>query len=175
MNNKYVLAAAAVSLILVGAGCGQPRLGPGNEVINAGSPTDRSTEASQPADASRILDLSGRGLQAIPAYVFDRTDLEELNVSNNRLTGAIPAEIGRLQSLKILDASHNEMTGVPAEIGRLSELQVLDLSYNKLTGLPYELGNLAKLQVLDLSGNAYSQIDLDHIRQGLPNTRIITK
>lgn len=63
------------------------------------------------------------------------------------------------------------MTGVPAEIGQLSNLQVLDLSSNELTGLPNELGNP---KILDLSGNNYSQMDLDKITKTLPkNTKII--
>ena len=62
------------------------------------------------------------------------------------------------------------MTGVPAEIGQLQNLQVLDLSYNQLTGLPNELGNLKNLEKLDLRGNQYSKQDLDYIRSKLPST-----
>ena len=62
------------------------------------------------------------------------------------------------------------MTGVPAEVGQLSNLQVLDLSYNQLTGLPNELGNLKNLETLNLLGNSYSQQDLNGIRSNLPPT-----
>jgi Leucine-rich repeat (LRR) protein len=66
------------------------------------------------------------------------------------------------------------MTGVPAEVGQLSKLEVLDLSNNQLTGLPNELANLKKLKTLNLSGNAYSVQDLDVIRRGLsPDVNII--
>ncbi len=60
------------------------------------------------------------------------------------------------------------MTGVPAEVGQLQNLEVLDLSNNKLTGLPYELGNLKNLKTLNISGNDYSQLDLDTITKKLP-------
>ena len=65
------------------------------------------------------------------------------------------------------------MTGVPAEIGQLSKLEILDLSNNQLTGLPYELGNLQNLIILNLSGNNYSEQDLGVILRTLPNVQVI--
>jgi Leucine-rich repeat (LRR) protein len=121
------------------------------------------------------LDLSGQGLTSIPSYVFNETNLEELNVSNNSLTGAIQSQVGQLKNLKVLNASNNQMTGVPAEVGQLTKLEVLDLSNNKLTGLPNELGNLKNLKTLNLSGNNYSQQDLNVILRGLsPTVNVVT-
>lgn len=121
---------------------------------------------SSPSNA-KSLNLSSQGLEKLPAYVFTRTDLEELNISHNNLTGALPSEIGKLTRLKVLNASNNRMTGVPAEIGHLPNLEVLDLSDNQLTGLPNELAQLKKLKVLNISGNNYSEQDLQVIRKGL--------
>jgi Leucine-rich repeat (LRR) protein len=132
---------------------------------NSGNP-ENSVIISQ----NKILDLSNRGLTSIPSYVFDQTNLEELNISHNFLTGAIQSQIGQLKNLKVLNASYNQMTGVPAEVGQLQNLQVLDLSYNQLTGLPNELGNLKNLKTLNLTGNSYSQQDLNYIRSKLPST-----
>ena len=108
-------------------------------------------------------------MEKLPSSVLSRTDLEELNISKNKLTGALPSEIGKLTKLKVLNASNNLMTGVPAEVGHLPNLEVLDLSNNQLTGLPNELGQLSKLKVLNLSGNNYSKQDLDVIKKGLPS------
>jgi len=113
------------------------------------------------------LDLSGQGLQQVDQSVFKKTNLLKLDVSHNKLTGALPSQINQLKKLQVLDASDNQMTGVPAEIGQLSNLIELDLSNNQLTGLPYELGNLKNLKILNLSGNQTSQQDLDIIRQNL--------
>lgn len=133
-----------------------------------------NTNDSQPAvNSTKILDLSNKDLNALPKYVLDKTDLESLDISDNKFTGALPAEIRQLKNLKVLKASNNQMTGVPAEIGQLSKLELLDLSNNRLTGLPYELGNLKNLKTLILTGNNYSQQDLEVIRKGLTATNII--
>ena len=115
------------------------------------------------------LDLSNKNLDKIPSYVLSLSNLEKLDISNNKLNGALPSEIGNLKKLKVLNASNNLMTGVPAEIGKLTELEIIDLSNNKLTGLPYELGNLKKLKILNLSGNDYSKQDLNIIKKSLPS------
>ncbi|MCU0678840.1 MAG: leucine-rich repeat domain-containing protein [Planctomycetes bacterium] len=136
-------------------------------------PTTQQEPAKVPA--ANKLDLSGQGLDKIPEYVFRQTDLQELDLSGNKLTGALPGEIRFLQNLRILRASNNLMTGVPAEIGQLQDLEVLDLSGNQLTGLPYELGNLKNLKTFNLSGNQYSEYDLSIIRQSLPATVNVIK
>ncbi len=129
------------------------------------------TNSESPAPkipASKTLNLSGQQLTKVPDSVFKQTNLEELNLSNNRLTGALQAEVRNLSNLKVLNLSNNLMTGVPAEIGQLQNLQILDLSNNQLTGLPYELGNLQNLKTLNLSGNNYSTADLKIITDKLP-------
>lgn len=136
-------------------------------------PTDEKTTPTEekPVDnevsTSKKLDLSNQGLTKTPEYIFEQTGLEELNLSGNSLTNALPSQIGQLKNLKILNASNNQMTGVPAEVGQLKNLQVLNLSNNQLTGLPNELANLKNLQTLNLSGNDYSEHDLNIIMQGL--------
>jgi Leucine-rich repeat (LRR) protein len=118
--------------------------------------------------------LKGRGQfkevdsSEVPNDVFNQTNLVELNISNNQLTGSLQAEIRHLQNLRVLKASNNHMTGVPAEIGQLTKLEILDLSNNQLTGLPNELGNLKNLKTFNISGNKYSEQDLQGIIAHLP-------
>ena len=135
-------------------------------VKNASSPDSGRGE-------NDVIDLSGKKLSTVPAHVFTRTDTIELDVSDNDLSGSLPAEIRQLTKLQRLNLSQNNFTGVPAEVGQLSELRYLDLSNNSLTGLPYELGNLSKLETLDLRGNSYSTLDLDTIKQKLPSATTI--
>jgi Leucine-rich repeat (LRR) protein len=160
MYKKISIAGALLSLALF-SGC----------VLQ--QPAQKTSE--EPSSAGTSLNLSGRGLKNIPMDVFDKTALQSLDVSDNQLTGAIPAEIRKLKNLKVLKANNNLMTGVPAEIGQLTNLETLDLSNNKITGLPYELGNLKNLRVLNLAGNSYSELDLGIIRQSLPQTNFVLK
>ncbi|NCN07924.1 leucine-rich repeat domain-containing protein [Candidatus Falkowbacteria bacterium] len=133
-----------------------------------------STQQNQEVTANK-LDISNKALTRLPDYIIRLDNLEELNISNNKLTGSLPAEIKNLSKLKILDLSNNLMTGIPAEIGQLPNLEILNLANNQLTGLPYELGNLKNLKTLNLSGNNYAQPDLDVILKTLPSdVKIIT-
>lgn len=155
-----ILFTMVAMVALVGAGCvpAAPQ-GP------ASAPPNPS-----PTAAPRRLDLHGKGLTKVPADVFNRTDLEELDLSDNALIDSLPSELGRLTKLKVLDVSGNRMTGLPAEVGRLHDLEILDVSGNRLAGLPLEIGGLSKLRVFDVSGNPYSAQDLDRIITGLPKT-----
>ncbi|EEF34756.1 LRR receptor-like serine/threonine-protein kinase RPK2 [Ricinus communis] len=120
-----------------------------------------------------------------------------LNVSNNRISGQIPADIGKLcRSLKLLDASSNQIIGpIPPGVGKLVTLVSLNLSWNILQGqiptslsqikglrylslagnevngsIPNSLGNLWSLEVLDLSSNMLS----GEIPNNLVNLRNLT-
>lgn len=146
--------------IFVGMGC----------VTTLPNDTDQAnTFMPSTKNASNFQNFEATNLTSVPQSIFDKTNTVELNVSYNNLTGSLPAEVRQLKNLKVLNLSHNQMTGVPAEIGQLSGLEVLDLSYNQLTGLPYELGNLQNLKTLVLTGNAYSEADLAIIMKSLPS------
>ena len=172
MNYTLLLIVAAS---LFASGCGlTDRL---NLTNNTSTVTTPIVSNSVPPEtkSNNILNLSNQNLKKVPDDVFTQTNLEELNVSNNQLTGALQAEIRKLQNLRVLNASNNLMTGVPAEIGQLQNLEVLNLSNNKLTGLPNELGNLKNLKTLNISGNNYSEVDLNGIIEKLPSTVQIIK
>jgi len=166
---KYIFSIAILSIVLSGCTISSPtsmnadRVDEVNVNINS-----NNSELDSPVATKNTLDLSGQGLREVSQSVFKQTNLEQLDVSDNNLTGALPGEIRHLQKLKVLRVANNQMTGVPAEIGQLVNLEILDLSNNQLTGLPYELGNLKNLKTLNLSGNQASPHDLDIIRQSLP-------
>ena len=113
------------------------------------------------------VDMRNQGMTTVPMSVFEKRNTVTLILAGNALSDSFPAEVRHLQSLKVLDLSNNNFTGVPAEIGQLQKLEVLNLSGNPITGLPLELGNLKNLKVLDLRGTDYSQYDLDIISKSL--------
>ena len=79
----------------------------------------------------------------------------ELTIPGNNLTGALPAELGRLSNLTDLVLYNNGVTGeIPPELGGLSNLIRLSLDSNRLTGeIPPELGGLSNLTGLFLHRN----------------------
>lgn len=177
--NKIISVIGIVAILIIVVLAIQPK----DNVDTITDDNENTEEAVADSDAieedvqvssSKTIDLSGKGLEKIPSYVFDKTNTEELNVSDNSLTGSIQGEIRHLSKLKVLNLSDNKMTGVPAEVGQLQYLEILDLSNNELTGLPNELANLKNLKILNLSGNKYSEQDLNYIKERLPSsTKII--
>ena len=82
----------------------------------------------------------------------------ELHLDGNQLSGAIPAALGDLTNLQILDLCGNELSGaIPAALGDLTNLQILELYDTDLSGaIPAELGDLTNLRILYLWGNGLS-------------------
>ena len=109
----------------------------------------------------RVTDLylTQNGLSGeIPAELGDLTSLLNLYLWQNNLSGEIPAELGGLTSLLILYLGDNNLSGeIPAELGGLTSLQNLYLAQNGLSGeIPAELGDLTSLLTLDLQNNNLS-------------------
>ena len=105
---------------------------------------DEWPEDEQPEDWEGVTMENGRVVQL---------ELREFG-----LTGAVPAEIGRLSALRKLFLGGNQLTSLPAEIGQLTSLEELGLSGNRLTSLPAEIGQLTSLTRLHLSGNQLTSV-----------------
>ena len=105
------------------------------------------------------LDLSANRLSgAIPPSLGNLANLQTLGLAYNQLSGAIPHELGNLANLRELCLGGNRLSdAIPPELGNLANLQVLCLGGNRLSGaIPPELGNLAELQGLFLNDNPLS-------------------
>nr|XP_023904175.1 receptor-like protein EIX2 [Quercus suber] len=99
----------------------------------------------------RSIDLSSNKLTGeIPAEIFNLTEMKTLNLAGNMLTGRIPQEIGRLEQLESLDLSRNQLFGsIPTSIADLNFLSFLNLSYNKLWG---RIPTGTQIQTINSSG-----------------------
>lgn len=107
------------------------------------------------------LTLSENGLTGkLPASLGNLANLQSLDLEGNSISGPLPSTIGKLAQLQALHLALNQISGaLPRELGNLSKLQVLDLPFNRITGaLPVEIGKLASLQILDLGGNQISGV-----------------
>ncbi|GLU19130.1 hypothetical protein SLE2022_353950 [Rubroshorea leprosula] len=94
-----------------------------------------------------------KGLEVTLVRIFKT--FTTIDFSSNRFLGQIPEELGELNSLVLLNLSHNSLNGeIPSSWGGMAELESLDLSSNKLSGrIPEQLTNLTFLSVLKLSHN----------------------
>ena len=101
------------------------------------------------------LHLNRNGLVGpIPAELGKLSELRVLNLIQNRLSGPIAPELGKLSSLVRLWLAWNELTDIPPELGDLANLESMYLAGNRFTGaIPRELGNLSNLTGLDLSAS----------------------
>lgn len=71
-------------------------------------------------------------------------------LSNNRIRGNIPTEIGQLQALRRLYLDANQLSGnIPDQISHLKNLEKLDLSRNQLSGeIPASMTSLSFLSYI---------------------------
>jgi CCR4-NOT transcription complex subunit 6 len=103
------------------------------------------------------IDMGGANLRVMGRALFNYTFLTRLYFNNNKLK-IIPADIGRLRNLVVLDLSLNELTEIPQEMGMLVNLKELLLVDNQIEKLPSELGNLYQLQMLAVDGNPLNEV-----------------
>ena len=91
----------------------------------------------------------------LPAELANLEKLLYLALDRNELEGEIPADLANVTNLRNLHLGHNQLTGeIPEELDSLSNLVSLDLGSNQLTGaIPEELGNLSNLGTLSLNSN----------------------
>lgn len=82
---------------------------------------------------------------------FDPINLEELNVSDNRIE--IISNIDVAINLRVLNLQNNFLRILPDEFCNLINLEELNLSNNSLCTLPVDFGNLTKLTKLYLDSN----------------------
>ncbi|XP_068651808.1 leucine-rich repeat receptor-like serine/threonine-protein kinase BAM1 [Aristolochia californica] len=101
--------------------------------------------------------LSGTLLEN-PNTSLRPTKLDELNLSNNLLSGPLPSSVSNFSSLQILLLGQNHFTGqLPPSVGELHQIQKLDISRNGFSEqIPPEILSCSHLTYLDLSHNNFS-------------------
>ncbi|TRY68578.1 hypothetical protein TCAL_03065 [Tigriopus californicus] len=158
-------------------------------VFQSPTPSTLHPQMMKQARASGQLNLSGRGLVTVPEQVWhlqaplpeesaqakkgfsldqvepwwEQVSLTKLILASNQLT-LLPANLGDLSTLTVLDLHDNMLKELPNEIGLLTCLSKLNVSHNRLSGLPPDFYRLASLRDLNLSKNELRQLS-DEISQ----------
>ncbi|KAI9108085.1 hypothetical protein K1719_020958 [Acacia pycnantha] len=106
-------------------------------------------------DQLEELDLSNNKIQG----TFSKK-LQTLNLGNNKFSGFIPHTFMKGSSLKMIDLGQNNLQGqVPETMRNCRMLEYLDVSNNQINGsFPFWLGNLPELKVLLLRSNEFSGV-----------------
>lgn len=136
------------------------------------TPTTPSLDLQPPTETAEVLILIARGLDVLPAELFDLDWFTALSIGNHsvwiRLNDydkgadntfvALPPEIGQLQQLEILEITDSRVSELPSELGQLHNLTSLILVDANLDELPPAIGELENLQSLNVRGNQLSDL-----------------
>ncbi|KAL3530196.1 hypothetical protein ACH5RR_009518 [Cinchona calisaya] len=155
---------------------------------------------SMPWENLTHLDFRSNNLQGpLPLFICNLEQLQILDLSNNKLTGAIPQCFGNFSSqLLVLNLKNNSLQGkipltfatnleslglngnflegsLPRSLTNCEGLEVLDVGNNNITDtFPTWLENLTRLQVLILKSNTFfGTIDTFKTRNPFAMLRVI--
>ena len=114
-------------------------------------------------DQVQQLNLSGKNLKALPAWIGKFTGMHVLQLKDNQLE-ELPEEIGNCTKLSALSVENNLLKKLPESIGNLP-LTDLVLNNNRLTTLPDTFVRLYKLENLMLENNHLTHFPerMDHL------------
>ena len=79
----------------------------------------------------KTLNLSKWDLLELPEAVQELTELDELDLSWNKLK-TIPENVGKLNNITVLRVSGNQLSIFPASLTQLKKLEWLDISFLSL-------------------------------------------
>ena len=131
----------------------------------------------------KVLEVDRNGLKTLPTGLKSLPRLETLSIRENLLTDV--NIIASLPSLRILNASSNQIARLPDDFGPCTTtLSALYVGANKLTALPASILSLPQLEALDIRNNADLKPErlrlpcsceeiLHIVRDSLPNATVV--
>ncbi|XP_076932892.1 putative LRR receptor-like serine/threonine-protein kinase At4g30520 [Bidens hawaiensis] len=147
------------ALIMIRSGLNDPHGVLGNWDEDSVDPCSWAMITCSPDNLVTGLGAPSQGLSGmLSGVIANLTNLHQVLLQNNNISGEIPVGIGHLPKLQTLDLSNNELTGhVPESLSLLNSLQYLRLNNNSLSGtIPLSLASVPQLALLDLSNNNLS-------------------
>ena len=103
------------------------------------------------------LYLNSNKLTSIPPSFWSLTEILQINLSSNALSGHLSLDIGNWEHVIEMDLSWNKLSGDIHAIRGLCSLVNLSLAHNKFQGpIPQSFGMLISMENLDLSDNNFS-------------------
>ncbi|KAG0468989.1 hypothetical protein HPP92_018317 [Vanilla planifolia] len=130
----------------------------GNNMLESKQDRDWDFFSSLPNCSNlRVIDISRNMLGGVlPISLANlSSDLQQILISWNQISGSILQGIEKLVNLRYLDTTSNILTGtIPSAIGSLDRLETMRLRRNKISGtIPSSIGNLSSLTILSFAEN----------------------
>ncbi|KAI3957571.1 hypothetical protein MKW92_027735 [Papaver armeniacum] len=131
----------------------------GNELSGSIPFTLCPTEPGAGFTSIQVIDLSNNKLSGtIPSNLGYCESLTRLQLGNNNLTGKVPDELKLLKQIKFLQLNNNLLHGTPLSvISEFERLEFLNLANNSFEGsIPAALGSLEDIRFLSLRSNKFN-------------------
>ncbi|KAL7594473.1 hypothetical protein Lser_V15G29215 [Lactuca serriola] len=106
---------------------------------------------------ARIINLSKNPLQGVPSadHMSNLSSVEQLDLSSCNLGPHFPKWIQKLENLTLLDISNTRISdAVPPQFWNM-QFSYLNLSSNNISGEVPDLSSFAKSKLIDLSSNSF--------------------
>ncbi|MBA0628782.1 hypothetical protein Godav_023439 [Gossypium davidsonii] len=121
----------------------------------------------------RWLHLQSCNISTFPAFLKSQESLEDLDLSNNKISGAVPNWVWK-KSLQSLNLSNNKLEGkLPRSLANCTMLYAVNLGNNTLHDtFPLWLGKLPGLMVLILRANRFYG-PIKHLENNFPKLDVL--
>lgn len=119
------------------------------------------------------LNVSNNRLTRIPSSIWSLAKLSTIKLSNNKLETLLP-ETGSIEkesspSIKTVDLSSNLLKNeISSFIFELPGLRILNISNNKISGLPGSVWKCTTIQDLNISNNCLKNLPVKNCRRKIP-------
>ncbi|XP_070836239.1 volume-regulated anion channel subunit LRRC8D [Chaetodon trifascialis] len=131
------------------------------EIYNEGTRLLVLTGLKRMVDLTELL-LQDCQLERLPSALLALTNLRSLNLQHNNLrTLEELLSLAHLRRLSCLRLAFNRVLALPASVGVLRGLELLDLSNNQLQSLPPALFTIRRLRRLLLAGNLLEELPVE--------------
>ena len=114
-------------------------------------------EANTALDTLTEIDLSHAGLLKIPAFVFEATSIEKLNLDYNKIA-KLPRKLKKLENLKRIEWNNNQVDK-RQQIQKIPQLEKLYMVGNRQEKMP-NLDKTENLRLIDFSGNQLARLPI---------------
>ncbi|WP_375445210.1 leucine-rich repeat domain-containing protein [uncultured Fibrella sp.] len=115
-------------------------------------------------DTVKYLHFNQLGLASVPEVVYRFPNLEELDLSKNKLTKLDARITADIPSLRRLNLLYNQIGNDSVFIAKKTDLRALTLQGNKLTHIPAAVRNCKKLESLWMGNNNLTELNIKPLR-----------